>query len=234
MSPLIKTLTDVATSRFFRTAEVGAVTELDASFRRIDLTGPGLRGANWVPGHKIQIRAGDGLTLRTYTPLRWDPEAGTTALIAFRHDAGPGSDLLAELSVGDQIQLFGPRSSTPAIAEPGTALFVGDETSIGLAVNRHDTGQPTTWILEATDPDGYRAVLAGLGIDAQVVASGDGAAALSSAALAALRDAPDARLILTGRAQSIAPLRAAIKAEGLGSRPTVVKAYWDEKRAGLD
>ena len=232
MSTLTKALTDVATAAFFRTATVAAVDELGPTFRRVELAGDGLRGAKWAPGHKVQLRMGDGLTLRTYTPLHWDAEAGTTAIVAFLHDSGPGSRRLATLSAGDEVRLFGPRGSTALADARGPATFVGDETSVGLAVNRHDLDDPTSWLLEATDPDGYRRVLAGLGIEADVVPAGDDL--LRDRVVTALRAAPEDRLILTGRAQTIAPLRAAIKAEAIGDRPTTVKAYWDTKRAGLD
>ena len=45
---------------------------------------------------------------------------------------------------------------------------------------------------------------------------------------------PDAALCLTGRAQTIAFLRRALKAGPVAGRTTLVKAYWDENRTGLD
>jgi len=233
MSSLTRVLTDVATGPFFRTAEVAGVTPLSRQFRQIDLSGDALRGAKWAAGNKVQIRFGDGLTLRTFTPLRWDAVGGTASIAAFLHDSGPGSRLLAGIEAGAELKFFGPRSSIALADATGPAVFVGDETSIGLAVNRSETGQPTTWIFEATDPDDYRTALTALGLPAEatIVEVGE---PLRAAAIAALRAAPADRLILTGRAQSIATLRALIKTESLGSRPTLVKAYWDEKRSGLD
>ncbi len=41
-------------------------------------------------------------------------------------------------------------------------------------------------------------------------------------------------LSLTARAQTIAPIRKRLKAEGLTRKDTAVKAYWDVNRKGLD
>ena len=53
-------------------------------------------------------------------------------------------------------------------------------------------------------------------------------------ALEAARTNPAAPLVISGRAQTIAVVRRALKHAGLNGRPTTVKAYWDENRAGLD
>ncbi len=239
MSRLTRALVDAATSPFLRTATVADVVEVGTEFRRIGLRGDGLVGASWKPGHKVQIRFGDGLTLRTYTPIRWDAESGATSIIAFLHGGGPGSTALARIEIGESLQLFGPRPSLRLEDIAGPALFVGDETSIGLAVNRHEqSGQSdqTVWIFEAADPTAYRDVLAGLGIDATVVPTAGSAPhdALRDSVLAAVAHAPSDPLIITGRAQTISALRSAIKTAGLGGQPTTVKAYWDERRTGLD
>jgi NADPH-dependent ferric siderophore reductase len=236
MSKLTKTIVDAATGPFFRKAEVVDVIDVADNFRRIDLAGPALIGVKWSPGQKVQIRVGDGLTLRTYTPLHWNSDSGSTSIIAFTHGTGPGSATMAAMTVGAPVQLFGPRSSLPLDQVAGAALFVGDETSIGVAVNRLGQDRPTRWLFEAVDPDGYQGLLGRLGIDATVVASPNGGPdhPLRDAVVAALGEAGDGDLVLTGRAQSIATIRAAIKSGGLGGQATKVKAYWDEKRSGLD
>lgn len=55
-----------------------------------------------------------------------------------------------------------------------------------------------------------------------------------SLVVGAVRAHPDAPLCPTGRAQTIAPIRKRLKAEGLTAKDTAVKAYWDVNRKGLD
>ena len=45
---------------------------------------------------------------------------------------------------------------------------------------------------------------------------------------------PELTVVLTGRAQTIRAIRAAMKAAGVHRGRTVVRSYWDEKRSGLD
>jgi hypothetical protein len=75
-----------------------------------------------------------------------------------------------------------------------------------------------------------REVLAGLGLEAEVRPMGG----LAPLVVDALKASPDSRLVVTGRAQTIKVVRAAVK-DALGAGvPTTAKAYWDEDRTGLD
>jgi hypothetical protein len=58
--------------------------------------------------------------------------------------------------------------------------------------------------------------------------------ALADRLVSALRGSPDAPLLLTGCAQTIATVRRRLKTEGLARRADQVKAYWDTNRKGLD
>ena len=227
---LVRAVSDAAVNRLFRSAEVEQVTDPAPGYRIVDLTGEALRDVRWVPGQKLQLRT-DGFTTRTYTPTCWDPERGTTSLLAAVHGAGPGSALVADLQAGDELRCFGPRGSIDLPKVPGTAVFVGDETSVGLALAWRTLDRPARHCIEAQDPTATGTLLRTVGLEADVVVAGDDA--LASAALAALTSCPDPHLVLTGRAQSIRAVRAAVKAELGPGVASTVKAYWDERRAGL-
>jgi ferric-chelate reductase (NADPH) len=208
-------------------ATVTAVSAHDR-FRTITLAGDGLRGASWVPGDKVRVRAGTGgFALRTYTPVSWDPARGETTLLAYVHSptGGPGAAWCAGVAVGDACQFLGPQRSVRLDRLSASPVFVGDETSLGLLLA---TPASTACVLEAAAPSGVRSAMGDR--EASIVRYGE----LPDAAVAALRAHPDAPLLLTGRAQSIAAVRKAVKAAGLHDRETVAKAYWDEGRKGLD
>jgi len=56
---------------------------------------------------------------------------------------------------------------------------------------------------------------------------------LTTRILGALTSHPEVGLCLTGRAQTIAPLRRSLKSAGLAHRTAVAKSYWDTNRSGL-
>jgi NADPH-dependent ferric siderophore reductase len=234
MSPLLRTLGDAAANRVFRASEVTHLEELAAGFRLVRLGGPALRGVRWTPGQKLQLRVG-GFATRTYTPMSWDPDAGEASFVAVHHGGGPGAALLGSLAVGDHCQLFGPRSSIDLTAVQAPAVLVGDEASIGLAAAWHDAvGRPARHLLEADDPTTTRQVLDHLGVPDAVVVPYQPAESLTDRVLLCVRDEPTAHLVLTGRAQTIKHIRAALKAAGVHRGRVTVKAYWDENRSGLD
>ena len=92
---------------FFRAARVTDVAKLSPRFRLFTLRGEQLRALAWEPGQKVQIVVGPGMTWRTYTPITWDPDAGQTRLLGFRHGEGPASQWLAKLAAGTDCAVFG-------------------------------------------------------------------------------------------------------------------------------
>jgi NADPH-dependent ferric siderophore reductase len=231
VNALTRTLSDVAAKSLFRRASVVSVDEPAPSFRTLTLEGDGLRDVRWVPGSKVQIRI-EGFTNRTYTPTSWDPAVGRTTLLASLHGSGPGSALLSELSVGDDLQFLGPRSSIDLTKIDGDVLMVGDETSFGLAAAwQRGAGRAARCCFEVQDVAAAEWVLTTVGIsDAVVVPVGS----LAPVVLEALATDPSVGLVLTGRAQSIRSLRGEIRDAKAHTGRAVVKAYWDERRAGLD
>ena len=116
-----------------RATTVSEVEALSPRIRRVRLSGDGLRGFPDSPGQKIKIKLASGQS-RSYTPARLDGESGWMDLIFHIHGGGPASDWAASAAPGDAMEIMGPARSVPA-AGSGIewALFLGDETTLGLA-----------------------------------------------------------------------------------------------------
>ena len=113
-------------------AVVSEIEDLAPRVRRIRLSGRELIGIDWTPGHKIKLQAGE--KLRSYTPARVDADAGWMDIVFFLHGNGPASRWAASVSVGERTRFIGPVKSIAGLkSSPEWAMFLGDETAIGLA-----------------------------------------------------------------------------------------------------
>lgn len=223
---------------FMKHATVTAIDDVAAGFRLVTLEGAALRGIAWVPGQKVQIAMGSAFVARTYTPIEWDATAGRTRFLGYGHGAGPGSGWLAGLKVGDECDLFGPRTSLVTHQLIGRLALFGDETSMGLgyALARDDAARSVSCHFEVGNAGSGKQVLARLGIDdATLFARRDDDAHLGAleAALPALA-ASDASFVLTGKAGTIQRLRHELKRLGVPANRVAAKAYWAPGKAGLD
>ena len=125
---------DTVANRLFRAMRVTEVS-MRGPLREISLTSITPRVTSWTPGDKIQVRVTeDGLTMRTYTPFRWDNATGDTAILVYLHGAGPGSAWAQGVAAGDAVQIVGPRRSMDLTRFTSAPIIVGDETSVGLRV----------------------------------------------------------------------------------------------------
>jgi NADPH-dependent ferric siderophore reductase len=125
-------------NRLFRTMRVTQVSQR-GPFREISLTSV----ASWTPGDKIQLRvARDGLTMRTYTPVRWDNTTGDTTILSYLHGAGPGSPWAQNAAADDSVQVIGvspvpedQNQTVRQIATP-THAFAGARSTIRAQIDR--------------------------------------------------------------------------------------------------
>jgi ferric-chelate reductase (NADPH) len=234
MSRLRDLVADTVSNRLFRAMRVTQVVNR-GPFREISLTSV----TSWTPGDKIQIRvAGDGLTMRTYTPVRWENTTGDTTILVHLHGAGPGSAWAQDVAAGDTVQVVGPRRSVDLTRLTSAPIFVGDETSVGLRVawtSAHPNLEPVRDIFEvgANSPTALRA----LGLEPVHVMREETdrhLPVLVEHVIAAAAEHHESPLILTGRSTSIAAIRGALKAAGHAKRTTRVRTYWDPRRTGLD
>jgi ferric-chelate reductase (NADPH) len=206
-------------------------------FRLLTLSGSALRGVDWQPGQKVQVQLG-GWVSRTYTPLSWDPVAGSTQLLAYAHGEGPGADWARSVRVGDGCVLFGPRGSLDLNLLRAPGLLVGDETSIGLAYALRSSksgGHGIQLLLEVSEPARVREVLQRLHLAAELVEKRPEDAHHAQLELALTRAVQERSLetaVFSGKAGT---LRALGKhARTLGLRKFQSRAYWAPGKKGLD
>jgi ferric-chelate reductase (NADPH) len=212
MSRLHDLVADTVSNRLFRAMRVTEVSDL-GPFREISLTSV----ASWTPGDKIQLRvARDGLTMRTYTPVRRETTTGDITILVYLHGAGPGSAWAQDVAADDTVQVVGPRRSIDLTRFTSAPIFVGDETSVGLRVAwtaAHPDLHPVRDIFEvgADSPIALRV----LGLEPLLVTreeADDHLPTLVEQVAAAAAEHRESPLILTGRSTTIAAIRGALKA----------------------
>jgi NADPH-dependent ferric siderophore reductase len=217
----------------FRSASVNRAEDLGPRFRRLVLGGAELRNVRWTPGDKLQIFL-PGVGTRTYTPLRWDSNAGETELVAYLHGDAPGAQWARSVQPGASVQAFGPRGSLE-VGGPVPAVVFGDETSLGLALAN---GAAAATVLEVDDASAVQPALDVFGFQGAMLVprQRDDAhiEAIADALLEALRAREGARLVFSGRAAAIQGVRKALKRRGVNLAGAKAKAYWAPGKVGLD
>ncbi|MBB6561753.1 NADPH-dependent ferric siderophore reductase [Acidovorax soli] len=222
-----------------RNTWVAAVEPVAQRFRRITLEGEALQGVAWAPGHKLQVKVAGPFTARTFTPIVFDAERGRTRILGHAHGAGPGSDWLRRVRVGDACQVFGPHRSLALGDLTGPVVLHGDETSFGLAaaVGAAMAGKALPrCVFEVESRTESAQALQALGVvPALLVERSDEAGRLQAiGGLWSQCSGDGTRFVLTGRAQSIQQARQALKARGVPASRIVSKAYWAPGKTGMD
>lgn len=225
-------VTRLVTSVFFRPSQVVGNIELAPKLHRITLQGESLRGVAWAPGDKLQVRLGQGLQTRTYTPITWDPDVGRTAFLAQTLSPGPGSQWIAHAQQGDRVEVMGPRKSLVLDEiNPEDGVVLGDETALGLAL-AWGVGRA---VLEVGDPKALAPVCSALGLRCTLFArqaDGGHLPAMEAAMWegAVLRT----HFVLAGRASTVQRLHQRLRAGSVQARRIHTKAYWADGKTGLD
>ncbi|MGU3651932.1 siderophore-interacting protein [Mycolicibacterium sp. A43C] len=239
MASLTSRLSDLAADVLFTSARVTEVTELTAEFRKVTLGCDQFARANWTPGDKLQLRPRRGsLAMRTYTPINWSPDEGTTDLIVYRHGDGPAVRWFDNAVAGTDAEIFGPSKSLDLSDTATHTVFVGDETSIGLACVLRHLNPDVVFVYEAREPAVLSNALAALGIDAGsriLSKSADRSELLGrlfeAAAIGRTGAAVD--IVVTGDAATVNAVRRGLKAHPDLAARIRARAYWASGRTGL-
>ena len=222
---------------------VDAVHALSPRFRLVSLRGDALRRVSHRPGDKVQVRVG-GMAFRTFTPFRLAEGDDSLELLGYAHGSAPSSLWLEAVAPGDRCHVLGPRRSMDLAAIDRSTVFVGDETSLGLALALCGTplgGLDTHFIFEVGDAVEVRSVLEAMGRGmlqhAWIVerrADGTHLAEVETA-LARYAAADSFRqYVLSGQSLTIQRLQRTLKGAGAKPSQMLVKAYWAPGKAALD
>jgi len=222
---------------------VAAVHALSPHFRLVSLRSEALRRVAHVPGDKVQVRVA-GMAFRTFTPFRLGEGDDALELLGFVRDAAPAGDWLGRVAPGDRCHVLGPRRSMDLAAIDRSTVFVGDETSLGLALALCGTplgGLDTHFIFEVADAVEVRSVLEAMGRGMLqhawlVERRPDGThLAEVEAALARYAGADSYRqYVLSGQSLTIQRLQRVLKASGARPSQILAKAYWAPGKIALD
>lgn len=206
------------------------IDDLSPRIRCIRLKGEAIEGIAWRPGDKIKLAAGP--RLRSYTPARVDPRAGWMDVVFFLHGNGAASDWASSVSVGDTAGFLGPARSMPTLdCTPDWAIFLGDETTIGLAVACLEALPSSVSVsgaieLAAADAGALQAL--GLPLQPAIREAEHGDALLSWLSEWS-PPAGEGVIWLSGEAGSVMALRAAFLARGVARSALKIKPYWSTK-----
>ncbi|MGN7778042.1 siderophore-interacting protein [Mycolicibacterium sp. 22603] len=239
MSPLAARLSDLAADVLFTAVRVTEVTNLTTKFVKVTLGCDAFTRANWTPGDKLQLRPRRGsLAMRAYTPINWNPDEGSTDLIAYRHGEGPAARWFDNAVAGVDAEIFGPSKSLDLSDTVTHTVFAGDETSIGLACALRQFNSNATFLYEAHEPAELSNVLAASGIDADshiLRRSADHSELLDHIFEAAAigRTGASVDIVVTGEAATVNAVRRGLKARPDLAARIKARAYWASGRTGL-
>jgi NADPH-dependent ferric siderophore reductase len=207
-----------------RRARVVAADEVAPGFRRISLHGEGLQPQ---AGNKLQILLPSD-DVRTYTPIA---AREGVVLLGWQHAGGPGARWISDVKVGTEVCFVGPQRSLELPAGP--VILIGDETSVAVAAS-FEVSRPgqVHAILQGGSVDALRAAAEAVGLwPAHVSPHGD-TTSVVDAVLASQAALPGASIALTGGAEFVLAVRAALRERGV--RDIKLKTYWIPGRTGLD
>lgn len=211
-------------------ATVTEVEDLSPRIRRIRLSGPSITGIRWHPGDKIKLAAGP--KMRSYTPARVDADAGWMDVVFFLHGGGAASAWASAAEVGSTVSFIGPaRSMTVPGDAPDWAIFLGDETTIGLAAACLEVLPQSASVLGAIEvsADDAGALSAfGLPLSPAIRAEKHGEALLAWLAQTTLP--PGQGVVwLSGEADSVMALKSALLERGVERSALKIKPYWSTR-----
>jgi ferric-chelate reductase (NADPH) len=222
---------------------VDAVHALSPHFRLVSLRSDAFRRVACRPGDKMQLRV-DGMAFRTYTPFRLGEGDDLLELLGYGHGNAPAARWLGAVAPGDRCHVMGPRRSMDLAAIDRSTVFIGDETSLGLALALCGTplgGLDTHFIFEVNDAVEVRTVLESLGRGMLqhawlVERRPDGAhlAEVESALVRYARADSYRQYVLSGRSLTIQRLQRTLKGAGAKPSQMLSKAYWAPGKTGLD
>jgi NADPH-dependent ferric siderophore reductase len=144
-----------------RRLNVARVERLPPNMVRVVLSGEELRGFTSL-GFDDHVKVFFSTAMRDFTPRRFDAAAGELWIDFFVHKGGPAASWAERATIGQTLEIGGPRGSMVVALEGIDAhVLIGDETALPAICRRLEelpTAVPTLVIIEL-DPGEDQPVL---------------------------------------------------------------------------
>jgi NADPH-dependent ferric siderophore reductase len=136
--------------------EVTDTGPISEHVHRVVLSAPELAGFTFTAGQDLMFRVPrpDGQSLnRRYTMRRFDPAQAAVTVEVSLHANGPGTDWIRGSSVGDTIDVIGPRGKVTLRDGYDWHFFIADETGQPGALAMMESMPPTSQALALFEVD---------------------------------------------------------------------------------
>lgn len=188
-------------------------------------------------GNEFLLPGGERPALRTFTPLRFDADAGRIELEIVRHRGGIVSEWAETAAPGDQVAISGPGRGWDLDPAVRTLHLLGDETAlpaIGQLIEVVDAAVVITVDVEVDRQDAVQSLPPRSALEAtwHVRRADDPPGAALVAAAKAISE-PDARVHIwaAGEAASMQAIRKhCFDVLGLTRSQTTIRGYWKPAR----
>lgn len=190
---------------------------------------------------KIPTQQGDRLSWpkplvpsRDYTVRRYDSSAGEVDIDVVVHDGGLASTRLQHAPIGERVWVAGPPRGVRIPDAFTWQAYVGDETALPAIARRLEELPRTTRgvaLIEIADDAERQAIDAPAGVDVRWL-SREGAPAgttsllVDAARATAIPSGGGAYVWFGGEQSAVKPMRAWVKAAGLGPGEFDITGYW--------
>jgi len=173
-------------------------------------------------------------TMRTYTPRRFDPEAGELDVDFILHGEGPASTWAAQAAVGQSLMIAGPGRNYVVDASADWFLLAGDETAIpaiSTILESLPASAGATVFIEVADKDDEVALPARPGTEVTWLHRGPGPAHAGEPLEAKLRayvfPAGSGRVYVACESGAMRRIRRHLLTErGINRDHAVTRGYW--------
>ena len=209
---------------------VSDVEELSPRLRRLRLSGKKLRDLKWSAGDKVKIRiCGKS---RSYTPSAVNADIGWMDIVFFTHGNGPLSRWAAKAEVGMPVAVSKPeKSMKPSKKAPAWALFLGDETTLGLSkalLSTLPSGTPVLGAIELNVEDAGALAKLGLPLSAAIRLGHHGDALIDWLGRTKLPEGKGA-IWISGESVTVQTLKEMLDNRPLAKTTVKTKSYWKSK-----
>ena len=218
-----------------RSVQVTHMEHISPCLRLVRLQGDGINKLSWSPGDKIKLHIES--KMRSYTPSAINFQEQWMEVIIFLNGYGVASEWARNVHIGDETGFVGPSHSIPLPNFlPNKVLFLGDETTLGLACALFTDLPQTTSIegaIEMGDQDKSALSTLNLSLDAALRTALHGEALYTwlthwikrEAHIPFLHD-DQAIIWLSGEAETVLTIKQRLVDIGISPHQFYSKPYW--------